>query len=261
MRPLLTVAALLIAQAHAQGTAPDLPAGAAGEWRLVAIHTAQGRFGPGAGVRPPTLTLAETQVSGDAGCNRYSGGFGADGRIGPLISTLRACPDARDIESVYLRLLEGTRVNSAENNRLLLSRGGGAVRLEYARVQTGAAARPSEARAPSLSELVGHWRLLTVDGSDAEVFYAEPVTLTAERAGTGLTLRGSDGCNTYTGPAEYEPASGALRAGALASTRRACPVPGNPPQLLRALSEAQLRIAGGQLQLVGAGSTWVFARR
>lgn len=249
---MLIAAALLLAQAHAQNAAlPD----ATGEWRLSAIQTPQGRFGPAPEVRVPTLSVTGSALGGDAGCNRYSGAFGADGRVGPLISTLRACPGERDIEGPYLRMLEGSRVNHVQGDRLTLGRGN--VTLEFVRVG-GAGQTPA---APG--DLLGEWHLLTVDGASASGRFLEPVRLElarGEREGS-LELRGSDGCNTFFGAGEYDAASGTLRAPALGSTRRACPVPANPPELLRTLAEARLERSGDELQLRGDSRTWVFVRR
>jgi heat shock protein HslJ len=53
----------------------------------------------------------QNRVSGDAGCNRFSGGFELSGtalKFSPLISTKRACVDAerQRVENNFLRLLE-----------------------------------------------------------------------------------------------------------------------------------------------------------
>lgn len=65
--------------------------------------------------RTPTLAFAadEPRASGNGGCNQFSGPYtqnGASLRLGPLVSTRRACVDeaANRQETAYLRALEST---------------------------------------------------------------------------------------------------------------------------------------------------------
>jgi heat shock protein HslJ len=78
-----------------------------GEWRAVDLNGVP--VGPGASV---TLRLENGQVSGNAGCNRYSGTFRASRpqqqiRFGPLATTRMACPGpVMEQEGRFLSIME-----------------------------------------------------------------------------------------------------------------------------------------------------------
>ncbi len=65
-----------------------------------------------------------TQVSGSAGCNRYTGPAKVEGaqlRLGPLAATRRMCPgDAMAVESRVLKALDETRQARIEGQYLVL---------------------------------------------------------------------------------------------------------------------------------------------
>lgn len=81
------------------------------------------------GVGAPTLAFgADGRASGNGGCNQFSGPYTQDGaalRLGPLVSTRRACTDAagNNRETAYLRALESTTRFSATAERLELYAG------------------------------------------------------------------------------------------------------------------------------------------
>jgi len=103
-----------------------------GSWEVTALYTGDAISSPVAG---STLTLAftATEVSGDSGCNPYSGPFetsGADAiTLGPFASTLRACADpAVDTqEQQYLAALELAKTYQVTDNQLTLFRDGGTI--------------------------------------------------------------------------------------------------------------------------------------
>jgi heat shock protein HslJ len=93
------------------------------DWRLVdvggrpAVPSAPAtmRFGPDSG-----------RVTGNAGCNRFAGPYTRDGaslRLGPLVSTRRACIDdaASRQEMQLLAALEATRRHAMTGDTLVLS--------------------------------------------------------------------------------------------------------------------------------------------
>lgn len=125
--PSLGVLALLGLSACAAGPADsvlgELPVGV---WRLL----------PGSHVelsvsadQPVTLQFDAGRVSGDAGCNRYTGEAQLqDGRLsfGPIARTKRSCGDQRDaLEQAYLDALHrGTGLRRAgERLQMLLDDG------------------------------------------------------------------------------------------------------------------------------------------
>ncbi|PQM26152.1 META domain-containing protein [Sphingopyxis lindanitolerans] len=81
---------------------PDTLAGS--NWTFVSIGGA-----PVAPDRPTSLAFDGTRLSGSAGCNRFSGGYTADGRAltaGPLMATKMACPGAgMDQERAFFSLM------------------------------------------------------------------------------------------------------------------------------------------------------------
>ena len=58
----------------------------------------------------PTLEVDGDRVSGHGGCNRFMGSINPDGTIGPLATTMMACPEPQmEFERVFHGLL--SRVN------------------------------------------------------------------------------------------------------------------------------------------------------
>jgi heat shock protein HslJ len=101
--------------AEALAFAAQAPSSLEGEWEVTGYLVGSGET---AAVTSP---LVDTQVlvtfgpdgivTGTAGCNRFSGGYGVEGNditIGPMMSTMMACPD--DLmaqESAVIAALEG----------------------------------------------------------------------------------------------------------------------------------------------------------
>jgi heat shock protein HslJ len=109
----------------------------AGDWVVINY------FRPGAVTSPvPGSTLTANfesgTISGDAGCNQYSGPYETDGTkiaIGPVASTLRACADPAvgEQESQYLAALALARTFSLAGGNLTLFRDGGTIAVTYQR--------------------------------------------------------------------------------------------------------------------------------
>ena len=107
----------------------------AGDWIVT------GYFRPGAIVSPVagselTATFDAGQISGNSGCNQYSGPYEVDGTkiaIGPLASTLRACADPAvdQQEREYLAALELARTFSLDGGGLTLLREDGGIAVSF----------------------------------------------------------------------------------------------------------------------------------
>ncbi len=86
----------------------------------------------------PTATFGtDGRISGDGGCNQYSGPYSLAGTqigVGPLVSTRRACADgARTAqESRFLSAVQASTAATATNDRLVLSGPGGEVAFRRA---------------------------------------------------------------------------------------------------------------------------------
>ncbi|GLC24822.1 META domain-containing protein [Roseisolibacter agri] len=94
------------------------------DWRLLDVAGRPALVGPAA-VRLRFQSDSGRAV-GDGGCNRFGGPYVRDGaslRIGPLVSTRRACIDdaATRQESAVLRALEATRRHAVSGDTLVLS--------------------------------------------------------------------------------------------------------------------------------------------
>lgn len=91
-------------------------------WELVALGETAATAGPDG--RPPHLVLGEAGlVHGDAGCNRFQGGYQEDGEalgFGPLAATMMACQQGMEQEQRFLRALESTRRYALEGDVLTL---------------------------------------------------------------------------------------------------------------------------------------------
>ena len=157
----------------------------------------------------PSATFEDENVSGWAGCNRYTGGFQIDGSslvIGQIASTKMACPSPADtIEREYLAALARVAAWRTEDDEVVLLDADEAELLRYER------ATP-----------VGRWQVTGLLTGDA---FASPIAGTELTAtfGDDATLTGSSGCNTYT--AEYTTDKGAVEIADLAGTEKACPEP------------------------------------
>ena len=80
------------------------------------------------------LQFSADRLSGQAGCNRFSGGYSQSGQtltIGPVAATRMACPDPQmDHERRALQLLSGpVRISYPDGDTLLLTGNGGTIRL------------------------------------------------------------------------------------------------------------------------------------
>ena len=98
--------------ALAGDTGPTLR-GPEGDWRTRTLGVTQ------------TVTFDDDgRVYGDTGCNRFTGGYTTKGdrmTIGPLASTLRACPQPiMDAEAIFLNKLQSTVAFRATAKKLRL---------------------------------------------------------------------------------------------------------------------------------------------
>ncbi len=91
------------------------PASLEGSWEitgyLVGSGTTAAVTSPLVGTQPVVTFGPDGILSGTAGCNQFSGGFGIEGAnitIGPLMSTMMACEDPlMEQETAVMRALEG----------------------------------------------------------------------------------------------------------------------------------------------------------
>ena len=152
------------------------------------------------------------RVSGDDGCNAFSGTYRASGTslsFGPLAGTRRLCGEPADsVAGAVLAALDRTHGYRADATTLVLLDAQGAPLLEYT------------ATTPSVA---GRWDVVSVLFNDAIRGVIDGTTLTAGFAADGR-LSGSGGCNTFSGPYAVG-GERSLRIGPLAATMMACASP------------------------------------
>lgn len=189
-----------------------VPAIATTPWRILAYRSGDDLRSIEPREVPPELSFAEGRVSGNVGCNSFSGAYTRDGdrlTIDPRMAmTMMACEESlmalEQAITTHLAAVTGFRQEGARL-KLLGSEGAALILLE-ALVET---------------PLVGvTWRLDTYNnGKEALVTPVKGTEITLALTAQG-TLGGSDGCNRYM--SGYTLEEGRLMIGPIASTRMAC---------------------------------------
>jgi heat shock protein HslJ len=126
---------VLVAVAACSSSSTATTADLEGTWQLSSVTTADGQQVTVPEGVSPTLQVQGEQVSGNAGCNTFSGGYTLDGdtiAFGPLASTRMACADpVNAVESAYLAALDAVNQVALDGNTLTLSVSGGDPTLIY----------------------------------------------------------------------------------------------------------------------------------
>ena len=188
------------------------------------------------------IAFERDRVSGNDGCNTFSGSYEADGSkltFGPLAGTKMACGSPADeVSRAVTAALARVRTYEQSAGTLRMADAGGDTLLTYA---AGAAG------------IEGSWTVVSVlyDGAiRSAVAGTEP---TADFSAGG-TLSGTTGCNDFHGP--YTLQGKKLDIGPLTATEKACPTTEASDQEAGYLSalESAVRIeqAGPQLTLLNA---------
>ena len=190
-----------------------------------------------------STTFADGVVSGNAGCNDYTGSYTVDGdklTIGPLAVTRKACgPAETAVETVFLTAMGRVTSYTVSGDSLELKTADAKVGLTFA------ATTPA-----GLSKT--RWVATGVNnGKNAVSSVVAGTTLTATFADAG-TVAGSGGCNDYSGP--YTSDSSTIKIGPLAATKKLCNDPAGideqETQFLIAMQAATTyTIAGSKLEL------------
>ena len=195
-----------------------------------------------AGSVSSSLAFERDRVSGNDGCNAFSGSYEAKGSkltFGPLAGTQIACAGSADEVSRKVTAALG-RVRAYEQTAgaLRLKDAGGKTLLTYA---------------PGAAGIEGGWNVISVLYDDAIRSVVGDTEPTAEFSADG-TVSGSTGCNTFHGP--YTLRGQELDVGRLSATEKACPTADASAQeagYLSALESAVLiEQAGPQLTLLNA---------
>ena len=188
------------------------------------------------------IAFERDRVSGNDGCNTFSGSYEADGSelaFGPLAGTKMACGSpADDVSRAVTAALARVRTYEESADTLRMQDADGETVLTYA---AGAAG------------VEGSWTVVSVlyDGAiRGAMTDTEP---TADFSADG-TISGNTGCNEFHGP--YTLQGKKLDIGPLTATKKACPTKEASEQEAGYLSalESAVRIeqAGPQLTLLNA---------
>lgn len=158
-----------------------------------------------------TATFTADRISGDAGCNTFTGGYSTEGTsitVGPVATTLMACsPAVAEVEDAYLALLGAASTYSVSGDTLTMSDEHDDLILSFT--------------AASPTELVGtHWQATGINNGRGGVSSTASGTQVTAVFDDSETLTGSAGCNRYTG--SYLATAATLEMGEIATSRRTC---------------------------------------
>jgi heat shock protein HslJ len=216
-------------------------------WRLTQYLGPAGTAVPVPQAVSASATFSDGIVSGNAGCNDYTGSYTVDGdklTIGPLAVTRKSCgPAETAVETVFLAAMGNVATYTVSGSSLELKTADAKVGLAFA------ATTPA-----GLSNT--RWVATGVNnGKGAVSSVVAGTTLTATFADAG-TVAGSGGCNDYSGP--YTSDTSAIKIGPLAATKKLCTNPAGiddqETQFLIAMQAAtRYTIAGSKLELRDAG--------
>jgi len=190
-----------------------------------------------------SATFADGTVSGNAGCNDYTGAYTVEGdklTIGPLAATKKACGPAQSaLETVFLTALGQVATYTVTGSTLELKTADGKAGLTFVATPPAALSKT-------------RWVATGVNnGKGAVSSIVAGTSLTAIFAEAG-TVAGSGGCNDYSGP--YTSTTSTIKIGPLATTRKLCDSPTGvdeqETQFLTAMQAATTwTIAGEELEL------------
>ena len=212
-------------------------------WRLTEYLGPDGNAIPVPETVSASATFVDGTVSGNAGCNDYTGGYTVDGdklTIGPLAATKKACgPAESTVETVFLTAMGRVATYAVSSTTL---------ELKTAESKVGLTFTASEPAGLSKTR----WVATGVNnGKGAVTSIVAGTDLTAIFAEAG-TVAGSGGCNDYNGP--YTTDAATIEIGPVAATRMLCTSPTGvdeqETQFLTAMQAAtKWTIAGSGLEL------------
>lgn len=223
----------------------EQPGSIVGSWVMSSYNNGRGGFQSAlADVKVTAVFAEDGTLSGNAGCNTYSGSYTVDGDkidIGPLLSTMKACAD--DImaqEAAFLKALEASTVFAIQANEMVLRDDKGAAQVGFLADEAQAAASALDGTA---------WQMTGYNNGRGGVQGAlADVKVTAIFAEDRVA--GNAGCNNYS--ASFEEDGNKIVIGQAISTMMACEqkIMQQETAYLKALSAAAtFEITGSELIL------------
>jgi heat shock protein HslJ len=180
-------------------------------WQLVEYASEGGAALPVPEAVAATATFADGVVSGNGGCNSFTGPYTLDGdtlAIGDLASTMMACEGPRGaVETAFLAIFPKVTTVAVDGETLELTGDGGKLILRFTVAEA--------------AELTGTtWSATGINnGKEAVQSLVAGTEVTAIFAEDG-TVAGSGGCNSFNGT--YTVDGAGIAFGPVASTKMAC---------------------------------------
>lgn len=157
-----------------------------------------------------TASFESGMISGDGGCNRYRGGYIAEGeriKFSGLVSTLMLCPDDVSAqESDYLMNLQNATRYNISGNLLRMVDANGTVLLKYSVLEPQTIVETN-------------WRMLSYNNGLGLFSALAGVEATAAFGEDG-SLTGTAGCNNYR--ASYQINDSSINISPIATTFKFC---------------------------------------
>ena len=183
-------------------------------WQLVSYVNADGETVDAVPGADAGITFQDGSVSGNAGCNSFSGSYTVEGNqisVGPMAMTMMACEDALMAqEQAVTAALSGAATYAMDGETLQLMDADGNVLATFTPAQHATLVGPTWV-ATGYNNGRGGFTSLVI-GTEITAVFAEDGTLS-----------GSAGCNNYT--AGYTVDGDAIQIGPAASTRKMCAEP------------------------------------
>jgi heat shock protein HslJ len=236
------------ASSSPQASASAAPSAAASSlegtlWRLAEYVGPEGNAIPVPEAVAASATFSAGTVSGNAGCNDYTGGYTVDGdklTFGAIATTRMACgPIPTAVETAFLAAMAKVATFSVSADTLELKTGDGKVGLKFTAVEA--------------TTLTGtRWVATSANNGAAAVVSIVADTTVTAIFGTDGKVAGSGGCNTYNGA--YTSDATTIKIGPLAATMKLCTTPtgvdAQEAQFLAAMQKAtKYAVSGTKLEL------------
>ena len=198
--------------------APSAPGGLAGSaWNVVSYNN--GKQAVVSLLADTTISLnfgTDGRVSGNAGCNEYTGSYTTGGSnlyVSALATTFKLChkPDGVMVqEQQYVTALSSASTYEIAGDTLTIRDGSGAM-------QVVAKTNAPQGLAGTAWDVTGY-----NNGKQAVVSLLNGTAITLN-FGADKQVNGSSGCNNYSGG--FESTTATLKVGPLAATQKACTTP------------------------------------
>lgn len=221
----------------------------AGTWILTSLNGEKASDAFKGKIPTMTIDLSSKRISGNSGCNQYTGGFTYSKGIlsaPKLAGTMMACMEA-NMEYEFNQMLGQDNTVSVVGNILTLSQGGKTVATFEKGLDLGA--------------LTGEWTLESIAGESINTLFANGKYPTLVFDTTEKRISGNGGCNRYN--TTYKVEGTKITFGPVMSTRMACDNLSGENKYTSTLSgESELTITKGGFTLSKDGKVVLtFARK